>query len=257
MAISLRGTATGTVIDGGTVSVTLSGISGLAEGDVVVLCGQSSGGNVAGISGWTPATTATSLGQVFYKVMGASPDSSVTLWDSGTTSDAGAAVALAFSGVDTANVLDVSSPTPVSANNAAADPPAITPATDNACIVVFCNARTGSSAADTAIGNISGYTTSVTAYGNDTNDAFVAAFYNILTGGAGVSQNPATPDAWSPPGSSACISHTLALRALVPGQPAVKRLGGVKYAADYRKRGGGLWREMVSGLLVPRRQIWV
>ena len=43
------------------------------------------------------------------------------------------------------------------------------------------------------------------------------------------------------------------------GQPAIKRVGGVQYAASPVSRGSRMWRKATSGLLVPKRPalVWV
>ena len=86
-------------------------------------------------------TNAANLG-VFYKIMTATPDTSVDV--GGVTSDATQAVAagsIVFRGVDQVTPLDVASVTAVGASSYRADPPSITPVTPGAVIVVAgCNA---------------------------------------------------------------------------------------------------------------------
>jgi hypothetical protein len=72
---------------------------------------------------------------VFYKRMGSTPDTSVTVSGTGSTADAGTVVIHVFRGVDETTPLDVSA-VPASGNNSAnANPPAITPTTSGAWIV--------------------------------------------------------------------------------------------------------------------------
>ena len=93
--------------------------------------------------------------QVAYKVMGASPDTSVAIPASNATT-AGIAYAIyVFRGVDTTTPLDVN-PTVASATNSGkANAPAITPATDGAWIFVVGAAAVAAGAVFTNAGDLS------------------------------------------------------------------------------------------------------
>ncbi len=73
--------------------------------------------------------------RVAYKFMGSTPDSAVTLSQTFSTANAGAAVVHVFSGVDTTTPMDVTSTVVDSPSTAIPNPPAITPVTAGAWIV--------------------------------------------------------------------------------------------------------------------------
>jgi hypothetical protein len=242
MAITFRGSANGTVIDGGTTSIDLTAIAGLAQNDVVVVHHRSSAGTGVDVSGWTRVfLNNMDRDLVAYKVMGGSPDTSISFWDTGGTSDSGAAVAAAFTGVDTATPLDVAS-----TSNVGTDPPSIVPTSDDCAIVVMCSATVN----DATPGTITNFTVQASAPANDTNPITAVSAYRILTGGAGGTQNPGQFSGLTITGG---WSSTLALRpaGIATGQPAVKRMGGV-VGANYRSP-FGMWRE----LLLPPKLRWI
>jgi len=138
VAISFRGAATPvTAANGGAVAVDLTTISGLAQNDLVIFAYMIASGNSANVDmapsegGWTEVADLfqtdnirTDLG-VFYKKMGASPDTTVT---GPATSDAThslAAVAMAFTGVDTTTPMDVAAATASGPSTFIPNPPSI------------------------------------------------------------------------------------------------------------------------------------
>lgn len=144
-----------------------------------------------------------------YKVMGSTPDTSVSVPATLSTSVGLGVLALVFRGVDTTTSLDVAVST---ANTATSTPggtgPGVTPVNNNCCIVTAASAANW----DTTVGSVSGYLPipSVQITVNTTgSDATVAAAYNILSGGAGVAQRPATWSTWDTGDSCAVV---LALR---------------------------------------------
>jgi hypothetical protein len=220
VAITFVNEAVDSAVDGGTPSVDLTDIAGLAQNDVVLGFCCTSGGTQTTPSGWTHISNRSIVSGsetlrwlLCYKVMGASPDSSVTFWDSGTSGDAGAAIAVAFRGVDTTTPFqsdydefnnyehEEEAPTTVPPT------PSITPDIDNCAIVVFG----GANKEEADPGGISNYTTAGDAAGADNREAAVAAAYRILVGGAAVEQSPG---AWSSWGSQTgvAIGITVALR---------------------------------------------
>lgn len=237
MAIAFRGSAAGTVIDGGTVSIDLTTIAGLAQNDVVCVFAVSSAGTLATPGVWVPIQSDTNVnagtGQAgaWYKVMGAVPDTSVSFWDTGGTGDSGTALAFAFSGVDTSTPMDATA-TEAEGNHlpGGAGCPAIVPASDNCAIVIFISG----SVVDASPGTVTNYThpTPNVSTSNDTSDTTCAGAYRLLTGGAGVSEDPG---AWSGfGGAGASYGVTIALRPLVAatGQPYDMHEGGVCFVGN-------------------------
>lgn len=218
MAIAFRGSAVGSVIDGGTVSVDLTGISGLAQNDIVCVFTISSAGTLATPGVWVPIQSDTNVNGTayqagaWYKIMGASPDTSVSFWDTGGTGDSGSAVALAFSGVDTTTPMDATA-TEAEGNNlpGGAGCPAIVPASNDCMIVIFMGAAT----LDSTIGTITNYTqpTPHTTTSNDTSDTTCEGAYRLLSGGASVSEDPGAWSLWG--GAGASYGVTIALRPAV------------------------------------------
>lgn len=136
-----------------TVSVSLTGLTGgfdtaPSAGDFVVMF-YGTGSNVttgrtlsvSSPSGWTPLTqllgsdTYDTHFRGFYKVMGSTPDTSVTVSGTGSTSDAGAVVVHVFRGVDETTPLDVAVVTANGFSTSLANPGAITPTTSGAVIL--------------------------------------------------------------------------------------------------------------------------
>lgn len=216
MTIAFRGSATGSVIDGGVLSINLTGIAGLAQNDVVVIFALSTSGTAANPSGWTSLQVFNDGGgahiSTAYKIMGASPDTSVTYWDTGSTSNSGCAVALAFSGVDTTTPIDVTTTVlnDVTGSAAAPNPPAITPTSANCAIVIFGGETNPFGGVDASRGTVASYSTPVNATSTDSASAGVSGAYRILTGGAGSAENPAAFSTWAT--ASFSLSATIALR---------------------------------------------
>lgn len=254
MAITFVGSATGSVIDSGTVTIDLTAIAGLAENDIVVVFGQSSSGTPATPSGWTTIYNLTARANgIFYKIMSGSPDTSVSLWDVGAGfGHSGTGIAMAFRGVDTSTPLDVAYQRANITSPDAPDPPSITPTSDNCCIVVFG----GDIALDGSVGTITDYSVPVTITSDDDNDATCAVAYRILTGGAGVAEDPGAFSTWA---TTFATAATLALRpAAAAGQPYDLHEGGVKFVNPHH---GGQnfqvwrtmlgWRKSLAGVLMP------
>lgn len=227
MAISYvggKGAGNAGSVNGSAIDITtgLTGGSGGApiEGDLVIVsvctgtAGRTPATDITTPSGYTPLTaqdtTATTYDtnfQVSYKIMGATPDTSVTIPASGNNADGQAYVIQVFRGVDPTTPMDA---TPTYATGSGAnnrpDPAVITPVTTGAWIVV-----TGGGAAATGGTYTATYLTNfLTFNGVDTNDASVGAgYYTAWTSG---SYDPAAFTGGSATTSDSWGATTLALR---------------------------------------------
>jgi len=193
MAISLVGTlTTGSAINGG--DITLSLPSGLAQDDVVyvglALGVASTGGTSSG--GWTQVGSNVDTGnanlrtQLFRKVMGASPDTSIVLTGSGLAADSSSAIAIAFRGVDTTTPEDGVTPTTATGTTGGPDSPTITPNTTGAAAISW-GAQPLIDV--TGIGAPTGYTDLAVISSSDSNNTSnYMSWKSGLTGG--VAENP-------------------------------------------------------------------
>lgn len=161
MAISIVDTAiSGTSIDGTDVTLDLTTITGLAQNDVVfVCCGVPRVGVGAGTSssGWTsvsgPTENTNIRGQVFRKVMGATPDTSFVATGTANAIDGNIALAIALRGVDTTTPEDAASTSVAGTVSTNPDAVTITTATNGAWVLDFAISGVN----DTAITAPSGY----------------------------------------------------------------------------------------------------
>lgn len=100
---------------------------------------------------WADDNTDANLG-VFRKFMGASPDTVIDVPATGNAGYGGVVIASVWRGVDPSTPLDVTSTTATGINTGQPTPPAITPATEGAFIVVAghgsCQDGTGNNAAN-------------------------------------------------------------------------------------------------------------
>jgi hypothetical protein len=172
--ITIVGTAqAGSNNNGGDVTLTFDGSP--AEDDVVILFGGNgttgaanplgpSTGGYAEETSTVDLTNALSLG-VWWKVMGATPDTTVVGQGSGSGTDATVYLCYVLRGVDTTTPMDAAAVTGSMTNTATPDPPSITTLTDKAW-VIGAQARSG---AATFSSHSSGYTNGVNAAGTDTN----------------------------------------------------------------------------------------
>lgn len=207
MAISLVGTTKGSAANGANVDIDLTGLS-LAQNDLVVVMGGFSNAGNSGVStsGYTEPVdigdTVTMSLSVAYKLMGASPDTSVTCLGSGDTLDATSYVVMAFRGVDTSSPLDATSVAAAGVSGAV-NSPSITTVTDGAA-VISCGIQTAS---DSTVTPPSGYGNAVV---QNQSDSFsctaMAAWKQISPAGA---ENPA---AWADIASSTWVAASVALR---------------------------------------------
>lgn len=143
----------------GTTSTTVISLNGTltgglatspAEGDLVVVSYAIHGGDlnmsivttgyveVADL--WASDSLDTNLG-VFYKAMGATPDTDVEVMATTSAGAPGAVIIQVWRGVDATTPIDVTTTTATGVNTGAPNPPAITPVTAGA-VVVVCGAGT-------------------------------------------------------------------------------------------------------------------
>ncbi|MGA1346258.1 MAG: hypothetical protein ACO35E_09860, partial [Ilumatobacteraceae bacterium] len=152
MPISFVGSASAADDTGAsTYTLSLSGVSGLAQDDLVVICyGWSSTTNdTVGLPTGNNSSTYQSLCadlyandsgdsnfRMAYQFMGATPDTSIDVPGKNSTTFASAATVLVFRGVDKTTPLDgVTVLTATGTDGSQANPPAITPSTAGAWVV--------------------------------------------------------------------------------------------------------------------------
>lgn len=133
--------------DGGSTSIDLSGF-GLQQNDLVlysvVVSRDGSGEPNITTGGYTNIVnqlvandSEDAIISVWYKVMGATPDTSVVSTATGDAGDSVVANARVYRGVNTSNPIDVTTTTNTQTNTLIPNPPAITPVTDLSMIVVY------------------------------------------------------------------------------------------------------------------------
>jgi hypothetical protein len=183
--IYLVGSATATAITG-TSDLTINLPAGIAANDLVIVA-HSSGDGVDNdvqmtTAGYTEVadlfandTIDCNFG-VFYKKMGASPDTTAVCKASGLTNDGLSAVALVFRNVDT-TPMDVTPTTATGINSGLPNPPSITPADPSAVVVI----AGGSGNNQGTLGGLNfplGYT-GVSAFADANTDTSTALAYNM------------------------------------------------------------------------------
>lgn len=213
MALPLRGTAkSGTATNGGDPTLTFdTGAGAPLEGDVVILFGgrgNSSDANAFGpiTSGYTEVASNSGTGVkfgVWYKVMGATPDTSVQCEGGGNAASAVAYGAFVLDGslIDAA-IFDATATTVVQGARVP-NCAAITTVTDGAWVIALY----GNGLVDTSRGVPSGYTTIVGNSANDSDDISIdAAYIEKAVAGA---EDPGNWSTWS---SGTGYGVTLAIR---------------------------------------------
>lgn len=151
---------------------------------------------------------------VFYKVMGATPNTTVSAKTAASSQNGAACVVHVFRGVDTTTPLDVTSTTATNIDTGNTNPAAITPATSGNVIIPFgCYAE----------GNVARSYTAPSYLSNFRQTNRVGTTYGIVTGSghvtgqpAGVSYDPATWLASNDSSSYSWCAVTLALRPILP-----------------------------------------
>jgi hypothetical protein len=165
MAITYVSKSSNGGFDGLDVTLTLTG---LAENDIVIVAYSENDATDRTMSivdsGWTTVSDlyqsdvySCNLG-VFYKVMGATPDTEVTVNGHGNSEVPVVACALAMRGVDTTTPLDVAVTTATAGNAVHPNPPSIDYA-DAGCAVVAVGASANNSGSSQTCSFPTGYTT--------------------------------------------------------------------------------------------------
>jgi hypothetical protein len=185
------------------ITVTLTGLTGGSdtapvEGDLVLVvrtwAGTADQSLTTSSTGWTELvetyfnSTYDINMAIYWKIMGATPDTSMVVNGQGSTNDATAIAVQVYRGVDTTTPFDVTYTSASSTSSGIPNPPAITPVTENSIIVAAAGtAHNGGTDTFTA-SELSNF---ITVGSNSTNDATVGiGWYPWETG----SFNPA---AWT------------------------------------------------------------
>lgn len=214
MPISIRGTSLSSFANNGAnATLNLSGLS-LQENDVVLIsCAapRITGNTPAVVSaGWTQVATPhlgsttnrPSIG-VWYKRMGATPDSSVEVSGDGSGNTDTTIIGIAFSGVDTTTALDQTTTTAGETLSTNPNPASIVTQTNGAEVVVFACGQVN----DGTVVAPSGYSNGISIVGNDTVDhTHALASKNVATAGT---EDPPPWTTWS---SSYWYTYTVALK---------------------------------------------
>ncbi len=214
MAISVVATQSDSALNGGNVTLTFSGVSYTAQqGDVLVVTGgfASSTSGAAGPStaGYTQITlkddhaTSKNVFGAWYKVMGATPDTTFVGLGSGAAADSVIYTYTALRGVSSSTVLDVISTTAGVTTSTNPAPSAITTVTSNTYIVI----GSASVVSDATVSPPSGYTNDFIIGAADTNPFSVGMASKAL-----VPFSTETPGTWTNWSSGAWFSITMALR---------------------------------------------
>jgi hypothetical protein len=237
MAITFVGSAErSTTTASANYAIDLTGL-GLQQGDLVIVAtGFTSTSNLnAGVtsSGWTEVCDLYSDDSrdsnlaVCYKVMGSTPDTSVTCIASTAGGNSSCSVVQAFRGVDTTTPLDATTTTATGINTGVPNSPSITPTTSGAWVVV---AGGGSSVGvDNAVTAPSGYSNQADISADGGNAFTVGMASKAWTSGA---EDPAVWTNWTDDGATESFcAATLALRpAAAVGQPAAIRSANIPHA---------------------------
>lgn len=161
----------------------------------------------------------TNLG-VFYKFMGATPDTSAVVNGSANANDAVRAAYMAFRGVDLTTPFDVTSIAATGIDTMHPNPASIDYATAGCWVVIACASATNLGAQTSPYTFPSGYTTNaISGTSNDTNDATCGMGYNSAP------SDPEDPGALTQAGTdSASFSWAALTMALRPAGAAAASL---------------------------------
>ena len=219
MAVAFRGHIQGTATNGANITLTLtSPTSGAApQVDDIILVVSTTlnrSGNEGRIGNALSYTEEFSLVTIarfrFAWKLYVSGENSLVVEGSANTQDGMTAMAIWFSGVDTASPFSTTSQS--ATGFSLPDPPAITPA-DNDCMIVC---RGGINVVDATPGTMTNYTVLGSPTANDNNDSSTALAYRLLSGGSGASENPGTWASWTSTNWGA-VTAALKPAAVVPG----------------------------------------
>lgn len=223
MAITYLGEVTRNAFSAGSIDLTPLGLA--ADDLVLVLdnCGSNATTRTVGVStsGYTDVAAKISVNDTYdcnsiaqWKVMGGTPDTSVSVPSTGSTADSRRTTVRAYRGVDTTTPMDVAGVTDTGINGLLPDPPSITPTTSGALIVVC-----GMGA--TVVGNTTVFSTP-----SDLTD-FVSNYHNsasfhclVGVGHKSWTSGAFNPEAWTGPTSNTTDSRaswSIALRPAAGG----------------------------------------
>lgn len=224
MALSFVGSASGSATGGNDVTVTLP--AGTQEDDVVFLGyfveDENDVDMAPNTSGYTELadvyrahTVDANLG-VFYKAMGASPDTSVTCPGRGSGAAGAVAVVHVWRGVDLTTPIDVTTTTDTG-TGAIPDSPSITTVTDNAVVLTIGTSQR----IDSAVTAPSGYINSVSTSSSDGGTIGMASKV-VATAGA---EDPGAWQDWDSQANRAWCAATVAIRPAAAGATTVCESG--------------------------------
>ena len=229
-AISLIYAGSASSTNGADVTVNLTGAS---TGDLVIFYGGHgltttaigpSGPSEAGytlINSSNRASVGPHFG-VWYKVMGATADSTVVGEGGGNGSDGVAYAAYVLRGQDTSSPFDATATTAGPTYGTNPNPPSITTATNDAWVVPL----SGSTRADTSTGTVTNYGNKVSVVGDDTQDLTTAGVTRLISA-SGTAENPPAWSSWS---AGSWYSVSLAIRRkLVPPTVETNPVTSVSY----------------------------
>jgi hypothetical protein len=222
---------------GATYTVSLTGLSGglsstaAANDIVVVIFGYGANANITPTltvqtTGYTYVDvtqrandTRDAVGRMAYKVMGSTPDTSVVTDGPNNAAYGGGAAVQVWRYVDTSSPTTGTGSGTSGLNANHGDPPAVTPAVNNAVIVCGMTGSTATTAADTKTGPTNYTTYEVKTRGDGTgSDCYISINARILSGGSGASQDPG---AYSGGTTSTSDGWTAFTVGLAPGGPVI------------------------------------
>lgn len=217
--ISLVGRSAELATNGGSTSIDLSGL-GLQQNDLVLYSVAVSRDGVGEPNITTTGYTnivdkllandnEDALISVWYKVMGATPDTSVVSTDTGDLGDSVVAHVRVYRGVNTSNPIDVTTTTNTQINTFVPDPPAITPVTDFSMIVVY---GAGAWAGMMLYKNQGDYASSETSNGLENSDIAFLSYQNLQATAGEFNPDPFTLAAGSDSTAGSAVSVSVALR---------------------------------------------
>lgn len=254
MALSYVGgnSALGT---GATVSVSLTALTGgsgssAIEGDIVVVIWGWATNAVAdpgtltmSTSGYTYAFTDLYANdtreanmRMAWKVMTSTPDTAAVCNRVSNGAYGGGIAVQVWRGVDTASPLTGTASGVAITNSNHGNPPAITPAVNNAVVIVGMVGSGATTATGTKTAPTNYGTYHVSTKGDGTGaDCYIALSARLLSGGSGVSEDPAAYSGGSTSTSDGACAGTLALQPYVAAVPPVPFL---------TRKVRGVWRSV-------------
>jgi len=216
------GGATARGINGNDATVDLSGISGLAQNDFVIVIGNRASGTTGvapttSSSGWTQLATGTSNdtnatgSTVWYKVMGATPNTSFVVQGNGVLTDSTCGIALAFRGIDATTQIDA---TTTSASAANTKFPTFTSITSSANdrVLILIGAAASSNPGVLTYDIPADYDGGLEDAGNDTYDSLTGMAYKFVYGQSEAFTPSNFTGNLASESSSSVVNYTILLR---------------------------------------------